>query len=97
VDISSFHTQALEINEKLEKAQQDLFVKVDSIQNCYQAVDLSLKDIYIKERESFSNQVKFQEVLLLVPKDDVSDFHRLSLFEKIRGVMDLKTWETNLA
>jgi hypothetical protein len=40
VDISAFQTQALEINEKLEMAQQDLFMKVDAIQKCYQAVDL---------------------------------------------------------
>jgi hypothetical protein len=97
VDISSFQTQALEINEKLEKAQQDLFMKVDAIQKCYQAVDLSLKDIYIKEREARSARVKFQEVVLLVPKDDVSDVPRLSLSEQIRGDMALKAWETNLA
>jgi hypothetical protein len=48
VDISAFQTQALEINEKMEEAQQDLFMKVDAIQNYYQAVDISLKDIYIK-------------------------------------------------
>jgi hypothetical protein len=52
VDISTFRTQALEINEKLEMAQQDLFMKVDSIQKCYQAVHISLKGIYIKEIES---------------------------------------------
>jgi hypothetical protein len=60
VDISAFQTQALEINKKLEKAQQDLFKKVDAIQNCYQVVDLSLKDINIKEREALSSRVKFQ-------------------------------------
>ena len=60
IDISSFHTQALEINEKLEMAQQDLFLKIDAIQKCYQKVDLSLKDIYIKEREARSSQDKFQ-------------------------------------
>jgi hypothetical protein len=55
VDISAFQTQALEINEKLEMAQHDLFMKVDAIQKCYQEVDLSLKDIYIKEREDRSS------------------------------------------
>jgi hypothetical protein len=54
IDISAFQTQALEINEKMEMAQQDLFMKVDAIQKCYQAVDLALKDIYIKEREARS-------------------------------------------
>jgi hypothetical protein len=52
IDISAFQIQALEINEKLEVAQQDLFLKIDAIQKCYQAVDISLKDIYIKEREA---------------------------------------------
>jgi hypothetical protein len=97
VEISSFQTQALEVNEKLEISQQDLFMKVDAIQKCYQAVDLALKDIYIKEREARSARVKFQEVVLLVPKDDVSDVHRLSLSEQIRGDITLKAWETNLA
>jgi hypothetical protein len=97
IEISSFRTQALEVNEKLEMAQQDLFMKVDAIQKYYQAIDLALKDIYIKEREAHSARVKFQEVVLLVPKDDVSDVHRLSLSEQIRGDMVLKAWETNLA
>jgi len=35
VEISSFQTQALEVNEKLEIAQQDLFMKVDAIHKCY--------------------------------------------------------------
>jgi len=54
IDISAFQVQAWEINEKLEIVQQDLFLNVDVIQKCYQAVDLSLKDIYIKEREARS-------------------------------------------
>jgi hypothetical protein len=33
----------------------------------------------------------------LVPKDDVSYVHWISLSEKIRGDMALKAWETNLA
>jgi hypothetical protein len=56
-----------------------------------------MKDIYIKEREDCSAQVKFQEVVLLVPKDDVSYFPRLSLSKQIRGDMALKARETNLA
>jgi hypothetical protein len=54
IEILAFQTQALEINEKLEAAQHDLFLKVDVIQKCYQAVDLSLKEIYVKEREALS-------------------------------------------
>jgi hypothetical protein len=90
LDISAFQNQALEINEKLENAQQDIFMKVDAIQNSYQAVDLSLKDIYIKEREVGSARVNFQEAIILVPKNDVSDVDRISLPEQIRGDMALK-------
>jgi hypothetical protein len=59
IDISSFQTQALEINKKLEMAQQDLFIKVDVIQKSYQAIDLALKDVYIKEREALLARAKF--------------------------------------
>jgi hypothetical protein len=97
IDISAFQTQALEINEKLEIAQQDLFLKVDAIQKCYQAVDLSLKDIYVKEREARSARAKFQEAIILVQKDNVPDFPLLSPSEQLRGDMALKVWETNLA
>jgi len=54
MDILAFQTQAREINEKMEISQRDLFLKVDAIQKCYQAIDLSLKEIYIKEREARS-------------------------------------------
>jgi hypothetical protein len=52
-------------------AQQDLFMKVDAIQKCYQAVDLTLKDIYIKEGEARSARAKFQEAIILAQKDNV--------------------------
>jgi len=55
IDISAFKTQAMEINEKLEVSQHDLYLKVDAIQKCYQAVDLSLKDINVKEKEARSS------------------------------------------
>jgi hypothetical protein len=97
VEISSFQTQALEVNEKLEMAQQDLFMKVDAIQKCYQAVDLALKDIYIKEGEARSARAKFQEAIILAQKDNVPNFPRLSPSEQIRGDLALKVWETNLA
>jgi hypothetical protein len=46
----TFKTQASEVNERLEVAQQELYIKVDVIQKCNQVVDLSLKDIYVKEQ-----------------------------------------------
>jgi hypothetical protein len=96
IDITTFQTQALEVNEKLEVAQQDLFLKIDAIQKCYQAVDLSLKDIYIKEREARSARAKFQEAIILIQKENVPDFPMLSPSEQLRGEMALKAWETNL-
>jgi hypothetical protein len=59
INISVFRTQASEINEKLEVSQKELYLKVDSIQRCYQ-VDLSLKYIYVKEKEACSTRFKFQ-------------------------------------
>ena len=48
VDMAFFQAQALEVHEKLESAQQDIFTKVEAIQNCYRVVDLSHNKIYIK-------------------------------------------------
>lgn len=59
VEMAAFQTQALEVHEKLESAQQDLFTKLEAIQNCYRVVDLSLNNIYIKEREACSSRAKF--------------------------------------
>jgi hypothetical protein len=78
IDILAFQDQAREINEKLEIVQQDLFLKVDAIQECYQVVDLSLKGIYVKEREAPSTWARFQEAIILVHKDNASDFPMLS-------------------
>ena len=97
IDISTFQIQALEINEKLEATQQDLFLKIDVIQKCYRVVDISLKDIYIKEREALSTWVKFQEAIVLVHKDNGPYFPLLSPSEQIRGDTALKVSETNLA
>jgi predicted nucleic acid-binding protein len=96
VDMAAFQAQALEVHENLELAQQDLFRKVEAIQNCYRVADLSLNNIYIKKRESLEARDKFQEAILLVPRYDVSEVPRLSLSEKTRGDIILKAWETNL-
>jgi hypothetical protein len=96
IDISGFKTQALEINEKLEAAQQEHYLKVYSIQKCYEVVDLSLKDIYVKEKEAHLARSNFQEVLILMQKANVPDFPLLSYSEQLRGEMALKVWETNV-
>jgi ribosomal protein L7/L12 len=59
IEMAAFQAQALEVHEKIESTQQDLFTKVEAIQNCYRVVDLSLKNIYIKEREARSARAKF--------------------------------------
>ena len=59
-------------------------------------MDISLKDIYIKEREAHSAWDKFQEAIVLMQKENVLDFPMLSPCEQIRGEMALKDWETNL-
>jgi hypothetical protein len=97
IEILAFQIQALEINEKLEATQQDLFLKIDVIQKCYWVVDISLKDIYIKEREARSTRVKFQEAIVLVHKDNGPYFPLLSPSEQLRGDTALKVSETNLA
>jgi len=69
---------------------------VEAIHNFYQVVDLSLKNIHIKEREARSTRIKFQEVVLLVPRDEVLNVPWLSLSEQTRGNIILKSWETSL-
>jgi len=87
----------MEINEKLETTQQDLFMKVDSIQNCYQVGYIALKDVYTKEKESLLARANFQEVVALTQKDNTPNFPQLSPSEKIRDDVALKAWEMNLA
>jgi hypothetical protein len=65
-------------------------LKVDAIQKCYQVVDLSLKDIYVKEKEAYSAWSMFQDVLTLMQKANVPDFSPLSYLEQLRGKIDLK-------
>jgi hypothetical protein len=53
-------------------------MKVDVIQKSYQAVDLALKDIYIKERESWSARARFQEAIILAHRANAPHFPLLS-------------------
>jgi len=78
-------------------ARQDLFMKVDAIQKCYQVVYLAMKDFYINEREYRSARAKFQEAIILEQEDNVPNFPRLSPSEQIRGDMALIVWEMNFA
>jgi hypothetical protein len=80
VEMAYFQAQALEVHEKMESSQLDLFTKVEAIQNCYRVADLSLNNIYIKEREATAARAKFQEAILIATKDDIAEVLRLSLF-----------------
>jgi hypothetical protein len=62
IDITPFKTQASEINEKMEVFQQELYQKVDDIQKCYQAIKLSLKSIYVKEKDACAARSKFHRI-----------------------------------
>ena len=67
VDMAAF--QALEVHEKLESTEQDPFTKVEAIQNCYWVVELSLNNIYIKEREATADRANFEDSILIAAKD----------------------------
>jgi signal transduction histidine kinase len=96
VDIEVFQAQTSEVHMKLESAQQNLLTKVEVAQNFYREANHSLNNIHLKEREAIATRVTFQEVVLSVGKDEVARATRLSLSEKTRGDIILKTWEANL-
>ena len=62
--INSFKTQASEINEKLEVAEQELYQNIDAIQKCYQAINLSLKNIISKKIHVCAARSKFLEFII---------------------------------
>jgi hypothetical protein len=94
VEMESFQARALEVHEKMESSQQDLFTKVEVVQSCYWVANLSLNNIYINEREATAARAKFQEAILIAAKDEVAKVLRLSLSEQTRGDIILKAWET---
>ena len=70
-NITAFKEEASEINEKLEVVQQDLYQKVDTIQKYYQAINNSLKSIYVKEKDAFVARSKFQEFIIWRQKANI--------------------------
>jgi len=97
MDMESFEAQALEVHDKLESAQQNLFTKLEVVQSLYRVADLFLNNIYITEREATTTQATFQEAILIESKGELEKVPRLSLSDKTRGDVILKAWETNLA
>jgi hypothetical protein len=96
IDITAFKAQASEINEKMEVVQQDLYQKVDTNQKCYQAINLSLKSIYVKEKYACVSRSKFQEFIICRQKVNIFDLAPFSHYEQVKGEMALIVWDTNL-
>jgi hypothetical protein len=97
IDIMTFQSQATEIRKKVEMAQQNLLAKVEAIQNHFQTIDQVLKDISLREREAGVAHVAFQEVVTATTKEEAVISSRLSIPEKTRGNILLKTWEHNIS
>jgi hypothetical protein len=85
-----FQAQALEVHEKLESAQQNLFTKVEVVQNYYRVVDHSLNNIYIKGERGHCSSSYFPGGSFHQQKDEVAKVSRLSLSEQTRGDIILK-------
>ena len=96
VDILAFQTQTLEVHKELELVQQSLLNKVESIQTHFQVVNQSLDNICLKEREAITARTNFQEAFVSKAREGVSMVSGLSVSEKTRGDIILKTWETNI-
>jgi hypothetical protein len=64
MDISTFKKQTSKVNETFKIVQQDLYENIDIIQRHYQVINNSLKNIYEKERESYTTRSKFQEFIV---------------------------------
>jgi AAA+ ATPase superfamily predicted ATPase len=95
-----FQAQALEVQQKLEATQQNLFSKVEIIQNYFREVNQSLENIDFREREATAARITFQKAVVSSSKEEISvtpRTPRLTVEEKIRGDIILKTWEANIA
>jgi hypothetical protein len=69
---------------------------VDTIQKYYQAINNSLKSIYMKEKDVSVARSKFQEFIIWRQKPISLVSPPFSQYEQVKGEMALKVWETNL-
>jgi hypothetical protein len=97
LDIKMFRSQAVEIRQKVLTAQQDLLVKVGTIQNHFQTIDQVLENISLREREAGAARVAFQDVVIATTKIEMVDSSKLSIAEQTRGNILLKVWEQNIS
>jgi hypothetical protein len=97
VELEIFQAQVLEIHTKIEKEQQEVFFKLEFIQNYFQEASKSLESILLKERGVKVARTTFQKVVALSTKEEVGETQKLSVSEQIKGDIILKVWEANLA
>ena len=93
LDINMFRSQATEIQQKVLTAQQDLLVKVGTIQNHFQTIDQVLENISLREKEIGAARVAFQDVAIATAKIEMVGSSKLSIAEQTRGNILLKVWE----
>jgi hypothetical protein len=86
LDIKMFRSQAVEIRQKVLTAQQDLLVKVGTIQNHFQTIDQVLENISLREREVGVARVAFQDVVIATAKIEMVGSSKLSIAEQTRGI-----------
>jgi hypothetical protein len=88
------------VQQKLETTLQSLFSKVGIIQDYFQEIGQSLDKIGFREKEATAARVTFQKAVVSSSKEEISltpKTLRLTVEEKIRGDIILKTWEANIA
>jgi prephenate dehydratase len=97
LDIKMFKSQAVEIRQKVLTAQQDLLVKVGTIQNHFQTIDQVLENISLREKEIGAARVAFQDVAIATAKIEMVGSSKLSIAEQTRGNILLKVWAQNIS
>jgi hypothetical protein len=70
--------------------QQDLLVKVGTIQNHFQTIYQVLENISLREREAGEDQVAFHDVVIATVKIEMVNNSKSSIAEQTRGNILLK-------
>ena len=70
---------------------------MEIIQNHFRVVNKSLDNICFREREATAARVTLQEAVVSSAREEMSIVPGLSISEKVRGDIILKTWEANIA
>jgi hypothetical protein len=90
-----FQAQELEVHQKLEIVQQDLFSKVGIIQDYFREMIQSLDNILFREKEANVARTTFQKAVISSAREEVPITPRLTVVEQIRGDIILNAWEAN--